>query len=84
MPISAVVLQINIVGVGIETKMFTRRMAYIASSSEDPEQTGHLSYSSLSSFMRAQTQHIAWQSDSVSNRDGSRALPLEDTPCRPL
>lgn len=58
-------------------------MAYIAGSSEDPEQTGHSSYSSLSSLMCTQTSRIAWQNDRVSNNvaaeDASADLPPEDT-----
>lgn len=63
-------------------------MAYIASSGEDLERTGHSSYSILSSFMCALTSQISWQNDRVSNNvaaeDSSSDLPLEDTTCRPF
>lgn len=51
------------------------------------KQTGHSSYSSLSSFMCTQASQFARQNDSISNNvaaeDSSTDIPLEDTTCRP-
>lgn len=70
------------------SRALTLCMAYIAGSSEDAKQTGHSSYSSLSSFMRTRTSQITWQNDRDSNNvaaeDSSTDPRLEDTTCRPL
>lgn len=58
-------------------------MAYISGSSEDPKQTEHLSYSSLSSFIPTPTSQISRQSDRDCNNVSGAYPLLEDTSCGP-